>query len=184
MFYPHKKIFSIAVRLTRKWRRDKIIFLKIPQATIRERSEFGMLKEIEREKWLIKKIAEWGGWKYAFDIFCALWKNIMEILGPYFFYSYNLATIPKSVVDLREKEKYQYDVPESTIFMTIAKEYRITPRELLEYTMDELNYLVDALHYKNLNDEQKAELQRIKICSHIKENKDILEKDFSLLDNF
>lgn len=60
MFYPHRKIFTIPLTLKKKWRKNQTIFLKIPQATIRERSELSMIKDDEKIKFFIKKLSDWG----------------------------------------------------------------------------------------------------------------------------
>lgn len=60
MFYPHRKIFTIPLTIKKKWRKNQTIFLKIPQATIRERSELSMMKDDEKIKFFIKKLSDWG----------------------------------------------------------------------------------------------------------------------------
>lgn len=43
----------------------------------------------------------------------------------------------------------------------MAKNYHISPRELLDYTFDEVNFLMRDLQYVNLNEDQEAELARV-----------------------
>lgn len=50
--------------------------------------------------------------------------------------------------------------------------------------MDELEFLLNALHYKNLNDEQKAELQRLQNIGQISDLKNSLDEQLTSLDNF
>lgn len=184
MFYPHRKIFTIPLTLKKKWRKNQTIFLKIPQATIRERSELSMMKDDEKIKFFIQKLSDWGAWNDAFLIYKSLGKNFLEIIKPYFFFSYTIEKIPESVLNLGKEEKYKFDTPTSTIFATVSQEYWIEPQELLNYTMDELEFLLNALHYKNLNDEQKAELQRLQNIGQISDIKNSLDEQLTSLDNF
>lgn len=183
MFYPIKKSHTLYIELERKFFPNKNIVLTIPQATIRDITEFNSLSDAKKVTYSIQKLAEWWAWKYAIKLYAKIGKNISEIFK-YFFYSYSIGTIPESVLNLWEKEKYDYEIPDATIFATVAKEYKIQPRELLNYTNDELRYLMQALQYMNLNKEQKEELQRLENLKKFQESKSETEKLLEQLENF
>lgn len=108
-----------------------------------------------------------------------------EIFTDTFFSRKEIERLPDSVVALATKEGiYDYNSPDSVLFATIATEYHIEPQVLLNYTMDELSYLMDALQYKYLNEEQKKELARIKIKKDMIDNKENIQKDIDLLDEY
>lgn len=66
----------------------------------------------------------------------------------------------------------------------IASEYSLPPHELLKYTLDELYYLFEALQYKNLNENQKKELQRIKKAKEMMAQKPMLDAKVAELENY
>lgn len=184
MQYPLKKTFTVYLTVHLFWK-EKTIRLEIPQATIRDLSEFANLNDIQRSTWIILKLKEWGAGIYATRLAWFLWTNIEWILADTFFYKKEQKRLPESVVSLSSKEWiYDYDSPDSVLFATIATEYGIDPHSLLDYTMDELSYLLLALQYKYLNEEQKKELSRIKIENEFIQNKEIIEQDISALDAY
>lgn len=66
----------------------------------------------------------------------------------------------------------------------IASEYSLPPHKLLKYTLDEMYYLFEALQYKNLNDDQKKELQRIKKAEEIMRQKPELDEKVAELEDY
>jgi hypothetical protein len=117
----------------------------------------------------------------------------MEYLGPHietiladtFFKKKEPERLPQSVVDLATKEGiYDYDSPDSVLFSTIATEYGIDPHSLLTYTFDELSYLMNALQFRYLNEEQKKELQRLKKVHQFQKNRKEIDDDISILDDY
>jgi len=184
MNYPLRKTFTIYLTIHLFWR-EKTIRLEIPQATIRDISEFSNLTDIQRSTWTILKLKEWGAWLYSTRLAWFLGSNIEGILADTFFHKREQKRLPESVVNLSSKEWiYDYDSPDSVLFATIATEYGIDPHNLLDYTMDELSYLLLALQYKYLNEEQKKELARIKIEQEFIDNKEIIDQDINTLDDY
>jgi len=70
------------------------------------------------------------------------------------------------------------------LFATIATEYGIDPHDLLDYTMDELGYLMTALQYKYLNEAQKKEMARIKIENDMTKNKASINRDVEAIESY
>ena len=112
-------------------------------------------------------------------------EKFWEIIQKTFLSREEFANIPQSVLSLGAKEwAYNYDTPDSVIFSTVSSEYGINPRELLEYTMDELGYLMNALQYKYLNEDQKKELQRLKVEKEVKENKKEIDSSVANINDY
>lgn len=131
------------------------------------------------------KLKEWWAGKHAKTLALHLWESIENILEDTFFSKKEWERLPDSVVQLATKEwVYDYDSPDSVLFATISSEYSIAPHDLLDYTMDELSYLMNALQYKYLNEAQKKELSRIKIENDIGKNKVSIDKEVEFLDAY
>lgn len=109
-------------------------------------------------------------------------EKVLEALQNTFFATRYMSIFPESVAELADKEEYRFDPPESVMFGVIAKNFRIPPRELLEYTYDELAYLLDSLRYIHLNDAQKAELQRLERVEEMKGKRQEIEELFAELE--
>lgn len=111
--------------------------------------------------------------------------NFEKMLEDTFFFKRPIRKLPDSVIALTTKEwMYDYESPDSVLFWIIASEYSLPPHELLKYTLDEMYYLFEALQYKNLNDNQKKELQRIKKAKEIMAQKPLLDEKVKELEDY
>lgn len=144
--------------------KDDVYALKIPQATIGQVLSIQKMDTNEYATWLALSLVEWGlpqkkVMKMLED--ASFQKDIVKLLAETFFKKREFEPIPQSVAELATKRKHEYTTPESIIFYTMAKNYHISPRELLDYTFDEVNFLMRDLQYVNLNEDQEAELARV-----------------------
>ncbi len=110
--------------------------------------------------------------------------KLIDLLHKTFFSTQPKDTLPESVLKLADKKGiYDYEQSDATLFALIATEYQIEPRELITYTLDELHYLLLGIQYKNLNEEQKKELERIKKKKDLAERHEETQRELALLDN-
>lgn len=184
MNYPQKQATTLYLTLRRKWRFTRVFSLIIPQGTIWEISEMQDISESDMQVWLLIHFIDW--WlpeKYTNYLLKKSPETIAQILEHTFLKNSFKDDFPESVQKLADKEEYDYNASDSVIFTTVSKSFWIAPRELLNYTYDELNYLMNSLRWQNLNDEQKAELQRLEKTKEMKTNKKDIDTKLSLLNN-
>jgi len=184
MDYPQKRTYALYLTYRSRWKLKKTIKLIIPQATIADISEYQKLSDRDIAAWLTRKIAVWWAKREAMRIVDQCGPKLIDLLQKTFFSTRPKDTLPESVLKLADKKGiYDYEQSDATIFALIASEYQIEPRELIKYTLDELHYLLLGIQYKNLNEEQKKELERIKKKKDLAERHEETQRELALLDN-